>query len=275
MKGGATLGTFSIRHREGIWNGTFSHFSALGLKHGVSARLGGISNEPFTSLNLALHVGDDPDTVRTNRQLYCQALDIPATALVTAEQIHGDSIHLVTAQDCGRGAANYQDALPQTDALITQVPGIPLMLFFADCVPVLIFDPVQRAIAVVHAGWKGTVALLARKTILAMQRYCQTQPEDCLVGIAPSIGPCCYEVDDPVIERLKASFIHWEPLLEKEETRRKLNLWEANRQQLREIGVKDENIINSQVCTACNSSLFFSYRKGQGKTGRLAAFIML
>jgi len=275
LKGGATLGTFSIQHREGIWNGTFSHFSAFGLKHGVSARLGGASNEPFTSLNLALHVGDDPDTVRINRQLYCRTLDIPAAALVTAEQIHSDSIHLVTAQDYGRGAINYQEAFPETDALITQVPGIPLMLFFADCVPVLIFDPVQRVIAVVHAGWKGTVALLARKTVLAMQSYCQTQPEDCLVGIAPSIGPCCYKVDTPVIERLKASFVHWESLLKKEETHWKLNLWEANRQQLREIGVKDENIINSQVCTACNSSLFFSYRKEQGKTGRLAAFIML
>lgn len=269
------MGTFSIQHREGIWNGTFSHFSAFGLKHGVSARLGGASNEPFTSLNLALHVGDDPDTVRINRQLYCRTLDIPAAALVTAEQIHSDSIHLVTAQDYGRGAINYQEAFPETDALITQVPGIPLMLFFADCVPVLIFDPVQRVIAVVHAGWKGTVALLARKTVLAMQSYCQTQPEDCLVGIAPSIGPCCYKVDTPVIKRLKASFVHWESLLKKEETHWKLNLWEANRQQLREIGVKDENIINSQVCTACNSSLFFSYRKEQGKTGRLAAFIML
>lgn len=269
------MGTFSLHHHKGIWNGTFSHFDRFSLLHGVSSRLGGISSAPFSSLNLALHTGDNEADVLRNRETYCQTLGIPIDKLVTAEQVHGERIAIVKQQDMGRGARNYAQALKQTDALITQTPGIPLMLFFADCVPVLIFDPITQSIGIVHAGWKGTVALIAQKTILAMKRTFGTKPADCLVGIAPSIGPCCYEIDSTVLEQVKQNFSVWPLLISPSNDRWKFNLWEANRRQLVDIGVQSTNIVCSDICTAGNKALFFSYRAENGKTGRIGAFIML
>ncbi|CUH94276.1 hypothetical protein P22_0342 [Propionispora sp. 2/2-37] len=267
--------TFSLHHHKGIWNGTFSHFDRFRLLHGISSRLGGISSAPFSSLNLALHTGDNDTDVLKNREAYCQAVGIPADRLITAEQVHGEHIALVTQRETGKGAKSYAQALKQTDALITQTPGVPLMLFFADCVPVLIFDPVTQSIGIVHAGWKGTVALIAQKTVLAMQDAFGTEPANCLVGIAPSIGPCCYEIDNTVLERVKQNFAVWPLLTKPSNDRWKLNLWEANRSQLIDIGVQNTNIVCSDICTACNKTLFFSYRAENGKTGRIGAFIML
>ncbi|SDD40325.1 peptidoglycan editing factor PgeF [Sporomusa acidovorans] len=259
-----------------VWYGTFTSFAALGIKHGISTRLGGHSASPFASLNLGLHTGDDAEVVWHNRQLFCQAVGLTAEKVVTAEQIHGDSIYRVTATDAGRGAQHYDEAIKGTDALITNEPGLPLMLFFADCVPVLIVDPVAKAIGISHAGWKGTVAKIAQKTIFAMQRQFHTNPSDCLVGIGPSIRPCCYEVDEAVINKLSVEFDHWDRLVKPTgENRWQLNLWEANRQQLNEIGIRDNNITVSQICTADNTALFFSHRAEKGNTGRIGAIISL
>jgi hypothetical protein len=169
----------------------------------------------------------------------------------------------------------YQTAIPDTDALITAEQGIPLMLFFADCVPVLIFDPVGKAVAAVHAGWKGTVASIGQKAVLAMQERFGTRPEDCLAAIGPSIGPCCYEVDQPVVEALEQAFPWWEDLIIPRGERWMLDLWEANRRQLEAIGVHKRNIEISGVCTSCNTELFYSHRAEKGKTGRFGAIISL
>ncbi len=270
------MSEFVLKHSaNGIWYGAFTEFAAKGVRHGISTRLGGGSVQPFASLNLGLHTGDNTETVWRNRQAFCQALELPADRVVTAEQVHGDAVQLVTEADAGRGAQHYQEAIGGTDALITNVPDLPLMLFFADCVPVLIFDPVTRAIGVSHAGWKGTVAKIAQKTLLAMQQNFNTKPADCLVGIGPSIGPCCYEVDEVVMSKLRDGFERWQELATPSGNRWQLNLWEANRQQLTEIGVAGSNITVSGICTAENTPVFFSHRAEAGRTGRIGAVIAL
>jgi YfiH family protein len=261
--------------KNGLWYGTFTHFNSLGIRHGISGRLGGVSKEPFSSLNVALHTGDSDEDVIMNRKLFCQAIGIHPNHIVTTQQLHTDTIAVVTGESMGKGAQYYNEAIPATDALITNIPGLPLMLFFADCVPVLIVDPVHNAIGAVHAGWRGTVEKIAQKTIIAMQANFGTNPQDCLLAIAPSIGPCCYVVDEMVINQLKNQFTNWEQLVRVVDDKWYLDLWKTNFVQLEEIGVKGSNIVVSNVCTACNHELFFSYRKENGSTGRMGAAIIL
>jgi YfiH family protein len=261
--------------KNGLWYGTFTHFNSLGIRHGISGRLGGVSKEPFSSLNVALHTGDSDEDVIMNRKLFCQAIGIHPNHIVTTQQLHTDTIAVVTGESMGKGAQYYNEAIPATDALITNIPGLPLMLFFADCVPVLIVDPVHNAIGAVHAGWRGTVEKIAQKTIIAMQANFGTNPQDCLLAIAPSIGPCCYVVDEMVINQLKNQFTNWEQLVRGVDDKWYLDLWKTNFVQLEEIGVKGSNIVVSNVCTACNHELFFSYRKENGSTGRMGAAIIL
>lgn len=267
---------FLRKSKNNIWYGVFNHFYRAGIRHGISTRLSGVSNVPYSSLNLGMHTGDDPMKVQMNRQLFCAAAEVNYNSVVSAQQVHKDTVAVVANADAGKGADCYADALAETDALITAAPDVPLLLLYADCVPVLFFDPVQRVIAVAHAGWKGTIAQIAVKTLHSMQENFGTRSDDCLVGIGPSIGPCCYEVDEGVINPLRAGFRYWEEVIMKHGERRwMLNLWEINRRQLLENGVLAANIAVAEVCTACNKELFFSYRAEDGCTGRLGALISL
>ncbi len=259
-----------------IWYGIFSQFYQAGIRHGISTRLGGISAAPYMSLNLGLHVGDDPENVGTNRQLLCDAVGVKYNSVVSAQQVHKDTVAIVSSADSGKGAAEYKDALCETDALITDSPDVPLLLLYADCVPIIFFDPVKRVIGVAHAGWKGTVAQIAVKTLRAMQECFGSKSADCLVGIGPSVGPCCYEVDQGVIIPLQNNCNKWENAVTVHGERHwMLNLWEVNRRQLLENGVFEANISVAEVCTACNKELFYSYRAESGLTGRLGALISL
>ncbi|MDU4959845.1 MAG: peptidoglycan editing factor PgeF [Sporomusaceae bacterium] len=262
---------FVLRHaNNGIWYGVFSHFAAHGLVHGVSTRLNGCSEAPWQSLNLGLHCGDCPPAVTANRDRFAAAVGFDAAAAVTAQQVHEDTVAIIT-----RDGGDYRRAIAATDALVTAEPNIPLMLFFADCVPVLFFDPVRRVAAVTHAGWRGTVARIAAKTLQRLQAEFRVDPRDCLVGIGPSIGQCCYEVDAAVIDRLRREFSDWQEFVTPAGDRWRLDLWEVNRRQLIAAGAADANIIVSGICTACNRDLFYSYRADGGRTGRLGAVIQL
>ncbi len=269
------MNEFRLRQIQGLQVGTFSHLDQYSIRHGISTRDGGVSKKPYYSLNLALHTGDQKNDVIANRKRFCQAVGLPFASAVTAEQVHGANIAVVTTADAGRGMTNYDEALPKTDALITNVPGLPLMLFFADCVPVLIADPKRKVVAVSHAGWKGTVAAIAKQTVQRMTEEFGCQSADCLVGIGPSIGSCCYEVDDRVISELQRAFSWWARVVKPEGKKWKLDLWQANVQQLLDIGVVRDNIVISNFCTVCNKDLFFSHRAEQGHTGRLGAVIAL
>lgn len=267
---------FFLEKEKECWIGKFTHFSKCDIIHGISTRFTGLSSCEFSSLNLAMHNGDDNKIVAKNRKIFAHSMNIVAKDIVTAKQTHSDNIVIVTEDMKGQGAEDYLSALDDTDALITNVKNIPLMMFFADCVPVLFFDPINTVIAISHAGWKGTVAKIAQKTLLAMQDNFNTNPQDVLVGIAPSIGSCCYKIGIEVISKVKESFpIHNEALLLNKNGETFLDLWQANKEQLLEIGVRTENLIISDVCTNCNSEMFFSYRADHGKTGRIAAIMSL
>ncbi|MBM7624961.1 peptidoglycan editing factor PgeF [Sporohalobacter salinus] len=244
--------------------------------HAFSTRLGGVSKADFAELNLAFHTEDEEDNIIKNRQRICNELGVDYHNIVAGEQIHSDNIEIITKNDQGRGAFEYQDSISETDALITNEADVILTSYYADCVPIIILDPVKEVAALAHGGWKGTVKKIGQKTVLKMKQEFGSHSEDILVGIGPSIGPCCYEVDDYVIDLLKQSFDYWEELVVKTgDNSWKLNLWQTNSRQLQDIGVLKENIIISEICTACNVDQFYSYRAEDGATGRMASLIKL
>ncbi len=255
----------------------FTHLESSGLvSHGFTTRAGGVSTGFYHSLNTSFHVGDDDRSVRVNRDLACRSLGINARHLIAGRQVHGDGIRLVGAGDLGKGALSEDQALPDTDALITDSRGLPLSSYYADCVPVFLLDPVKRVVALAHAGWQGTALKIGLKVVKRMTEIFGSDPRHCLAGIGPSIGPCCYEVGEPVISRFRDVFRGGKRLEAAAAPGKwKLDLWEANRLTLLEAGLKPENILTAHLCTSCRRDLFFSYRAERGITGRMASLLML
>lgn len=242
----------------------------------VSTRLGGCSSPPFESLNIAFHTADEPAHVLENRQRLFLHLGIPLEYLTTAKQVHGNNVAVVTSDMRGSGACNYDSAIEATDALITNVSNTCLMVQVADCPAILLYDPVRRVIAAVHAGWRGSAQLIAVRTVRAMVDHFGCQPKDIIAGIGPSIGPCCYEVGPEVVGKMRETMGTLDGLTKASTSpdRFYLDLWEVNRRQLREASIQEQNIEVAQVCSRCNSDLFFSERSCRG-TGRFGAGIML
>lgn len=274
-----TLSYFLRRNEQNLWHGKFSTFPDE-IVHAVSTRIGGYSKKPFDSLNLGLHVGDNVDDVIINREKFIRSLGYELEDIVTPNQIHGENIFRAEESHRGRGSHNYNDSIPQTDALITNVPNLPLMLCFADCVPILFADTKNRAVGIAHGGWKGTMMKIAAKTFIAMRDNFGTKPEHCLVGIAPSIGACCYEVGDNVIAACREVFpAQVDELIINRDGRSYLDLWAANRIQLVEVGIPSKNIDVARECTCCTDNFYFSYRaarkNNQQETGRIGALIAL
>ncbi len=263
--------------KDGVKWLIFDHFVQYEqVIHGFSTRIGGVSDIPFATLNLAFHVGDDPGSVVENRRRFCQALGLDLADLTAGEQVHSDKIRVVIGQDRGCGAVDYDTAFSGTDGFVTDEPGVVLSSYYADCVPLYILDPEQQVVGLAHGGWKGTIMRIGARIIEKMVEQFQTKPEDCLIGIGPSIGPCCYEVDRHVITPLQQEFVNWFELVEEKENGRwNLDLWKTNYQVFLEAGVNPANIEVSGLCTSCNTELFFSHRAEDGKTGRMASIIAL
>lgn len=243
-----------------------------GIVHGFAGRTGGVSPPPFDSLNVGLHVGDDPARVRENRRRLCQALGVSPGALVVGQQVHGASVARVSAAHRGRGAWDAADALPGVDALITAEPGPVLMGLFADCVPVLLLDPRTPAVGLVHAGWRGTAGQAVVRAVAAMAEAFGTDPASCQALIGPSIGPCCYTVGEDVAARFSGDM---GDVVHARGHQLYLDLWAANRRLLEAAGVPANRIVIAQICTRCRMDLCFSYRGAGGRTGRMAAIIGL
>ncbi len=252
-------------------------FEDTGLvRHGFSTRLGGVGKKPYDTLNLALHVGDEPGDVIENRKIACDKFGVDITRIVTCQQVHGTNIEAVSEGDAGVGAFSYDEAFPAADGIITNRPGLLLATFYADCVPLFILDPVKKVVGSIHAGWKGTVAGIGAAALKRMTSEYGSDPADCLVGIGPSIGLCCYEVDSPVIDELRTKFRWWQKVISESGTDHPhLDLWETNRRIMIDAGVPENNIETAGLCTCCSQDILFSYRGGQGVTGRMGAFIML
>lgn len=263
-----TMKNFIISQKNNIWYGSFPLLSQNGFTNACSCRLHGESAVVSGTLNLALHVGDDEKMVLRNRELFAKAIGVDAARFTTCAQVHGSNIAVVDTKLAGAGAFALADTIAGTDALITNVKNVPLLLFYADCVPVLLADTKSGAVGLAHAGWRGTVAQIARKTVQAMQTNFGTQAQNIIAAIAPSIGKCCYEVDDFVRDQAQGYEEFFLPVSAKP-GKYMLDLWGYNKRQLIEAGVLAENIATSGVCTAHNHELFCSYRAEVGKTGRM------
>ena len=246
-----------------------------GIVHGFSSRIGGYSGAPYQGLNLGLTSGDRITDVQKNRIAFAGALGIKPEQVVGGMQVHGTNIARVTRADGGKGFLSANTALPDTDGLVTNERGIALMTLYADCVPVLFYEPVRKVIAVTHCGWKGTVGKIASRMVDVMAEEYQCSRNEIRAVIGPSISQDAYEVDLPVLERFREVFSFAEEIiLPVDETHSKVDLWEANRRQLLEAGLSPEHIEVSGFCTFKNHEIFFSHRAGGGKTGRNAAMLM-
>lgn len=242
-----------------------------------TTRLGGVSRGPFESFNLAHGFGDDPGAVSLNRRRLCDRLGTEPACLAEAEQVHGTAVAVLEA---GSGAAARSACevparrAPGADALLTNRRGVWLVIYAADCVPVLIADPRTPAVAAVHAGWRGTAKNIAGTTLARMHEAFGTDPADCVAELGPAIGGCCYEVDAVVARAMAAA--PWWPAAARATgpDRWHLDLRVAVRRQLVAAGVPDRQIATVPYCTACRPDLFFSYRR-DGTTGRMAACIAI
>jgi YfiH family protein len=231
----------------------------------VFTRRGGVSRSPFAELNVGHLVGDELAAVETNHRLIYQTLGLSGRGVVTARQVHGNRVAIVGPDDGGK-------VIPATDALITGRPGLSLMLRFADCLPIFLYDPERQVVGLGHAGWRGTVAGLARQMAVVMIEALGSEPRHIIAGLGPAIGPCCYQVGIEVAESLGASLDGWEKTVHPTGGNAlHFDLWEANRLQLVEAGIAQ--IEMSHVCTACHTAEFFSHRAEKGRTGRFAAVI--
>jgi polyphenol oxidase len=254
----------------------FRNLSAMPLLvHAVSGRWGGISEGHFHTLNVSTAVGDNEESVWENRRRLAAALGIPAERLLKPGQVHGVDCLVVGRAELEAGLTGRRDTALVADGLVTAEPGLYLFMTFADCVPVLFYDPVRQVAGLVHAGWKGTVSGAAREALRTAMANFGSRPEDVLVGIGPSIGPCCYEVGSEVADAASAAFPGCDGLLAEADGSRRLDLWRANAHQLVEMGVPEEQIEVAGLCTSCRTDLFFSHRREKGKTGRIGAVIGL
>lgn len=257
---------------------TFKSLSAFaGIKHFVSTRHGGVSSNAYSSLNIGFGTDDDASLVLQNRQNMAKSVDIPLDAFVMLNQVHGKNVSVVTSDMKGLGAFGRENAICATDAMVTNQPNICLFVMSADCVPILFFDPVKKAIGACHAGWRGTLAKIAQATVLAMTANYGCNPADIIAAIGPSIGPCCYNVGGEVIDSVLRTFGSTDALIrfDKFDWKPYFDLWCTNKVLLQEVGINERNIETSGICTQCRHTDFFSSRHGKGITGRFGAGIML
>lgn len=258
------------------WNARHERLTA-----GFTGRDGGVSAAPWASLNMGLHVGDLDESVIANRRLLADAVDWPFEAWTCAEQVHGNRVFQVTENDRGKGRASLTDVVKDCDAIMTDLPGVLLASFYADCVPLYFYDPEHEAIALAHAGWKGTVQQIAAETIQAMANAYGTEPQALLAAIGPSIGGCCYEVDGTVINQVQQLLAGLglqgetaESMLKLSDNgKANLDLKEINRQIMIKAGILPIRIELTEYCTGCRRDLFYSHRKEGGLTGRMASWI--
>ncbi|WP_320934353.1 peptidoglycan editing factor PgeF [Hungatella effluvii] len=272
------LPVLECRMADGVPYLSFPMLEKTGIvRHGFSTRMGGVSTGVYATMNFAFLKGDDPDHVRENYRRMAKAIGVDEERMVLSWQTHTTNIRRVTEDDAGKGITRERD-YQDIDGLITDVPGMTLVTFYADCVPLYFLDPVHRAIGLSHSGWRGTVARMGQVTMEAMGREYGSKPEDIIAGIGPSICQDCYEVGEEVAAEFRRAFSeeYWPELLrEKPNGKFLLNLWRANEIVLLEAGVKADNIQITDICTHCNPDYLFSHRTMGNERGNLAAFLSI
>ncbi len=267
-----------INERLGVTFLTYPELEKVpGLIHGFSTRLGGVSQGIYCSMNLSFTRGDRECDVRENYERLGNAMGFAPEDIVTSDQTHTTNVRVITEEDRGKGIIRPRD-YKDVDGMITNVPGIILATFYADCVPLYFVDPVHRAVGLSHSGWRGTVGKIGEATVRHMQAEFGSEPEKMLAAVGPSICQDCYEVSGDVIIEFRKAFRkeQWKDLYYSgSEGKYQLNLWEANRIILTEAGIPEENISFPNLCTCCNPDFLFSHRASHGKRGNLGAFLGL
>ena len=240
-----------------------------------STRLGGVSQGIYSSMNLSFTRGDDDAAVHENYRRFAAAVGFEAEDIVTSDQTHTANVSVITEEDRGNGITKPRQ-YTDVDGMITNVPGLVLATFYADCVPLYFVDPVHHAIGLSHSGWRGTVAKIGAVTVERMHEEYGTDPGDIYSAIGPSICQDCYEVSEDVTQEFRTAFGRkdWDVLFyRKENGKYQLNLWEANRIIMQEAGIREEHISMPGICTCCNPEFLFSHRASHGKRGNLGAFL--
>ncbi len=254
---------------------TIPSWEKQGARVVFSSRQGGCSQGTFTSFNAALHVGDAPISVLANRYQLMRLMGSDLSNLVCCQQVHGCEVAVVDSSCAGLGAICYEDALPNTDGMVTDTPGLVLATFYADCIPVYFFDPVRQVVALSHSGWKGTLGSITAKTLEVMYEQYNCHPADVMVYIGPGIDKCCFEIKADLADKVCSAFPHDHDIIIMNQNRIMWDLKETIRRCAVNYGVQERKIIVSPWCTSCHTDYFYSYRKEQGRTGRMAALIAL
>lgn len=246
-----------------------------GVRHIFSTRHGGVSEGDCKSMNLNFERDSNRENVIKNYKILCDAVGIDFDGLVLSKQTHTNNVVTVTEEHRGTGIS--KPSFNDVDGLVTNCPKVGLVTQYADCTPLVFYDPVKRVIATSHAGWRGTVKLIGKCTVDKMVKEFGCDPKDIIAGIGPNIGQCCYEVDDPVIDEFKKlTFLNLPDFVTpKGGGKYMLNLAEANRQILIHSGIKPENIDITDICTCCNSEDLHSHRASKGKRGTIGIIIEL
>lgn len=252
---------------DGIVTYHFESLAAEDLVHAVFTRLGGASVGRFAALNVGNRVGDDEAAVAENHARVYARLDLDADRVASPHQVHGNHVARVMPADGGR-------SFPSTDGLVTAAPRTALLLRFADCQPILLYDPARHALGLIHAGWRGVAQGIARRAVEAMRDAFGSRPQELLAGLGPAIGPCCYTVGHNVAAAMGYALPDWDQAMVLEgEDRWRLDLSAANAQQLAAEGVRQ--IEHGNLCTACHLDEFYSHRGEDGQTGRFAVVAYL
>lgn len=254
-----------LTHKNGASFYQFENLSQLReIRHGIFTRHFGFSTGPFESLNVSFGLGDKVDHVKANRRIIARAVD--SRELVYAQQVHGDQIRILKPEDFA-GKAVARKVLKAVDALVTNAAGKFLTIQLADCQSIMLYDATRRVVANIHSGWRSSVKNIAGQTVQAMRKHFKCHPADIIAGIGPSLGPCCAEF---VNYRREIPEIFWRYKTANDH----FDFWAISCDQLTDAGVLRKNIEASNLCTRCNSEIFFSYR-AQAQTGRFASVIGL
>lgn len=254
----------------------FSHFKNIdGLVHGVTTRRGGVSEGPFSSLNLGTKTGDDPQRVVCNSNKLFSHLRWDPFSVVIPNQAHGKNVVMITRERWNTDRAPHDRILSGVDGLTTKEKGMLLVIKVADCIPVFLYDPASPAISLIHAGWRGTASGIIEQGVSEMEASFGTNPKTIQAGIGPGIGGCCYEVKEDVREAFINQNLDDSLRQIGADNKIFLDLKKAIFLELINRGLHQDNIEIAPECTFCNPDLFFSHRRDNGQTGRMAAVIGL
>lgn len=265
-----------INEKNGVVFLTFPKLVKAGVKHGFSTRLGGVSTGVLGTMNLSFTRGDLRENVQENFRRIADAIGFEADKLVFSAQIHETELRKVTKENCGEGI--LRETKPGIDGLATNETEVPLYTSYADCVPLLFFDPEKKVVAMAHSGWRGTAARIGEKMIRFMEEEYGSRAENIIAAIGPSICRNCYEVSEDVAQAFRKTFLpeqFTQIFDEKGQGKYQLDLWEANRIILTEAGILPNHLDITDLCTCCNSDKLFSHRASQGQRGNMGCFMCL